>query len=165
MKSLASYLITIFVIFFWIFRIVVAVTATLSIDIGIEPINLTHEIILLFVTLLAIILIVKRNIIGALIYFASYLLYFGSTVITQIIGATEGTLASNQYLNLFFSILGIFLAIVTLLDVLFNKNRTNTRTNKKTDWFYGNKEFDRKLDERADKNNYRTMWCQHKASS
>lgn len=30
-------------------------------------------------------------------------------------------------------------------------------TYKKTDWFYKNEEFDRKLDDRADKNNYRTL--------
>jgi len=28
---------------------------------------------------------------------------------------------------------------------------------KQTDWFYKNKEYDRKLDERADKNQYRTL--------
>ena len=27
---------------------------------------------------------------------------------------------------------------------------------KKTVWFYGNEEFDRKMDDRADRNNYRT---------
>ena len=157
MKSLASYLITIFVIFFWIFRIVVALTATLKMDIGIEPIDLTYEIILLFVTLIAIILIIKRNLIGALIYFASYLLYFGASVITQVIGIIDGTLESSQYINLLFSAIGIILSIATLIDVLFNKNRTNTGKNKKTDWFYKNEQFDRKFDERADKNNYRTM--------
>ena len=31
-----------------------------------------------------------------------------------------------------------------------------TSEDKKTVWFYGNKEYDRQLDERADKNNYRT---------
>ena len=28
---------------------------------------------------------------------------------------------------------------------------------KKTDWFYGDEKYDRKMDERADKNNYRTL--------
>ncbi len=157
MKSLFSYLLIIFVIFFWMLRIAVAVTASMNIDIGIQPINLTFEIVLLFVTLVAIVLVIKRNIFGALIYFASYLLYFGTSTVNQIIELTEGTLEGSQYLGLFVSILGIFLAVFTLIDVLFNKDRTNNHINKKTSWFYDNKDFDRQLDERADKNNYRTM--------
>ena len=157
MKSLFSYLLIIFTVFFWILRIAVAVTASMNIDIGIQPINLTVEIILLFVTLLAIVLVVRRNIIGAIIYFASYILYFGASVITQVMDLVNGTLNTNQYLGLFVSTIGILLAVLTLFDVLFNKNRTNTHVNKKTGWFYDNKDYDRQLDERADKNNYRTM--------
>ena len=157
MKSFFSYLIIIFVIFFWILRIAVALTATLNNDIGIYPIDLTIEIVLLFVTLVSIILIIKRNIIGAIVYFASYLLYFGASTITQIISLSEGTLERSQYLGLIVSILGILLPIFALIDVLFNKDRTNTRVNNKTSWFYDKKDFDRQLDERADKNNYRTM--------
>lgn len=157
MKSLFSYLLLIFTIFFWILRVAVSVTASMNIDIGIQPINLTVEIILLFVTLLAILLVIKRNIIGAIIYFASYVLYFGASVITQVMDLINGTLSTNQYLGLFVSVIGILLAILTLFDVLFNKDRTNTHMDRKTGWFYDNKDYDRKLDERADKNNYRTM--------
>ena len=156
MKSLFSYLIIIFDVFYWIFRIAVALTATLKVDIGVEPVNLTIEIVLLFVTLLAIILVVKRNIIGGLIYFIAYSLYFGTSTVTQIIDLANGSLAINQTLGLITSALGIILGICTLFDVLFNKDRTNTKANKKTDWFYQNKEFDRQFDERADRNEYRT---------
>ena len=156
MKSLFSYLLIIFVIVFWILRIAVAFTTTMEIDIGITPINLTVEIILLFLTLLAIVLIIKRNIIGALIYFSSYLLYFGATTITQVISLIDGSLDKTQYLSLFVSIIGILLAVLTLIDVLFNRDRTNTRVDKKTSWFYDNKDFDRQFDERADRNEYRT---------
>lgn len=157
MKSLASYLITTFTIMFWMFRLVIAFTATLKIDIGVEPINLNYEIILLFVSLLAIVLVVKRNIIGALLYFASYLLYFGSEAYTCIISLIEGTLGTDQYLNLFFACAAIVLATATLLDILFNKDRLNNGKSKKTDWYYKDETYDRKLDDRADKNNYRTM--------
>ena len=44
-----------------------------------------------------------------------------------------------------------------LLDLLMDKNRKNHPKDKKTDWFYDNEQFDRKMDERADKNNYRTL--------
>ena len=157
MKSLASYLITIFAIMFWLFRLVVAFCATLKIDIGIEPINLTYELILLFISLFAIILILKRNIIGALIYFSSYLLYFGANVYAQITDLVEGNLIGEQYLSLMSSCLAIILSTSVLFDVLFNKNRTNNAKSKKTDWYYKDETYDRKLDERADKNNYRTM--------
>ena len=43
------------------------------------------------------------------------------------------------------------------IKVLLDKNRKNNPKDKKTDWFYQNEEFDRKLDDRADKNNYRTL--------
>lgn len=157
MKSLASYLITMFTIMFWFFRLIIAFTTTLKIDIGIETVNLTYEIILLFVTLFAIILIIKRNIIGALIYFASYLFYFGSEAFTLINSLFEGTLLTSQYMSLFFAGIAILLATATLLDILFNKDRVNNGSNKKTDWYYKNEKYDRQLDERADKNNYRTM--------
>ena len=42
-------------------------------------------------------------------------------------------------------------------ESLLDKNRKLNPKDKKTDWFYQNEEFDRKLDDRADKNNYRTM--------
>ena len=47
--------------------------------------------------------------------------------------------------------------MAVLLDLLLDKNRKENPKDKKTDWFYKNEEFDRKLDDRADKNNYRTM--------
>ena len=36
-----------------------------------------------------------------------------------------------------------------------SKGKNSGGNNKKTDWFYGNKDFDRKYDERADKNQYK----------
>ena len=41
---------------------------------------------------------------------------------------------------------------MTLLD----RDKNNPK-DKKTDWFYTNEQYDRQLDERADKNNYRTL--------
>ncbi|MBR6034200.1 MAG: hypothetical protein IKP28_05670 [Clostridia bacterium] len=159
MKSIASYLITFFVVIFWIFRIAVALTASLDMDFGIKPMNLTIEIVLLFVTLLAIVLIIKRNIIGALIYFSAYLLYFGSSAFSQIGYLSDGTMGINSAADLIISFVAIILSIMTLFDVLSDKVRTGSSSgrNKKTDWFYKNEQFDRKLDERADKNNYRTL--------
>lgn len=131
MKSLFSYLVTIFTVMFWFFRLVIALTTTLKIDIGIEVTNITYEIVLLFISLFAIILIIKRNIIGALIYFSTYLLYFGTEAVGLTYNLLEGTLMTTQYLNLFFSIIAVLLAIVTLIDILFNKERINNGKSKK----------------------------------
>ena len=70
--SLISYLITMFAGLFWIFRVVVAVTTSLNIDIGFAVPDLTAEIIMLFVALLCIVLIVRRQLIGAILYMVSY---------------------------------------------------------------------------------------------
>ncbi len=157
MKSLASYLIIIFSIMFWLFRVVVALMATLKIEFMLEPINLTYEIVVLFITLFALVMVVKRNTIGALIYFSTYLLYFGSFAITEILAIVNEGGTGESYLNIGTSVLALILAVAVLIDVLFNKNRTNTSVNKKMDWFYQKGVHEREYDERADKNNYRTL--------
>ena len=65
------------------------------------------------------------------------------------------TLADST--NMIFSMLGIIIALAVLIDLLLDKNRKANPKDKKTDWFYKNEQFDRELDDRADKNNYRTM--------
>ena len=112
----------------------------------------TIEIILLFVTLFALVLVFKRKLLGGVLYFSSYLLYFGTDLYNNIANET------NDYMTILMSILGLILAIAVLGDIVLNKNREAHRTgDKKTDWYYKNKDYDRQYDERADKNNYRTM--------
>ena len=41
--------------------------------------------------------------------------------------------------------------------LLYDKKQEIAPTDKKTDFFYKGDQYDRKYDERADKNNYRTM--------
>ena len=57
----------------------------------------------------------------------------------------------------FFSLIGVILAVAVLIELLLDKNRKVHPVDKKTDWFYKNEQFDRKMDDRADKNNYRTL--------
>ena len=125
---------------------------------GLMPLNQNMEVILLFVVLLCIILVVKRKILGALLYLLSYGLYFGSTVIENIqvlTNAITGTVEIGTYSNLFMAVIGIILPIAVLLDLLWDRERKENPRDKKTDWFYNNEQYDRQLDERADKNNYR----------
>lgn len=160
MKNLLSYLLVMFMILFWGFRIVVAINASLDNNFVIAPLDFTMEIALLFVALFCIILVIKRQIIGGLLYVFSYGLYFGIdlyNIIMPVIQTPGTTIALSQMTSLFFSAIGMFLPLIVLLELLFDKNSKNHPTDKKTDWFYKNEEYDRELDERADKNNYRTL--------
>lgn len=163
MKNFSTWMLVMFMIMFWLLRIMVAFTYELGIDFGgIEPFNQTMEIILLFVVLVCMLFIIKRKIIGALIYLLAYGMYFGSNLLTGI--TTLATASSDVnlssmglYLNTLISLIGIIIPVAILFDLLLDKNRKANPKDKKTDWFYKNEQFDRKMDERADKNNYRTM--------
>ena len=163
MKNFSTWMLVIFMAMFWLLRVVVAFTYEMGIEFGgIEPINQTMEIILLFVVLLCMLLIIKRKMIGALIYLLAYGMYFGTNLITGITAITTVTAEVTTfdigiYLNTFISLIGIVIPIAIIFDLLLDKNRKANPKDKKTDWFYKNEQFDRKMDERADKNNYRTL--------
>ncbi len=155
MTSLFSYLITIFGGMFWLLRVVVAVTYSMDIDFPIDPLNFNTEIALLFVTVACMILIIKRNIIGALIYFLAYGFYFGNDLYNQVINVINGQAVTTDYLSIFISFIGVVIPFLTVMDIFLNKERKGSTKDKKTDWFYDNPEYTRKLDERADKNQYK----------
>ena len=161
MKNFSTWILLMFMVMFWVFRVIVALTAQLKMDFGgIEPLNMQMEVILLFVVLLCIVLVVKRKLIGALIYLLAYGMYFGTTVVNGITVMLNGEFVVfdvSTYMNTFIGIIGIALPLAILIDMLVDKGRKANPKDKKTDWFYNNKEYDRKLDERADKNNYRTL--------
>ena len=150
MKNLTTYLFVIFMIMFWIFRIIVAFCYNLGIDFITEPTDLTFEIILLFLTFLSIILVIKRSTLGGIIYIIGNGLYFGTTIFNAITSETQ-----MNHSDIIFSALGILLPILVLFDLLLDQNRKAHPVDKKTDWFYKNKDFDRQYDERADRNQYK----------
>ena len=119
--------------------------------------NVNLEIFLIFMALLVFILVAKRKFLGAIIYIIGYFGYFGASLWQNIqqMQTTGGMV--DDYLSVFFSFIGIILPVLTLLDLLLDKNRQLHPTDKKTDWFYRNKKYDIQKDERADKNNYRTL--------
>lgn len=154
--ALVSYLITMFAGLFWVFRVVIAVTTSLNIDIGFTPTDMTSEIVMLFVALFCLALIVRRNLLGAVLYVVSYGWYFGKDIYSAVIQIQEGTaLTAMQALNVFVAFVAVILALATLVDIGINKNRKGSTKDKKTDWFYKNEQFDREYDERADRNNYK----------
>ena len=158
MKNMVSYLLVFFMVMFWVFRIIVAVTGTMGFDFPFQPMNNTIEVVLLFVTLVCTILVIKRKLIGAIIYLAGYGFYFGGDLIGWITKLSNGgSIAITDYAVIMMSFIGVILPICVLFELLADKNRKAHPVDKKTDWFYKNEQFDRKMDERADKNNYRTL--------
>ena len=152
MKNMSSYLLVMFMVLFWIFRIVAAGASTFGIDIGIPILEFNFKIILIFVTLVCIILVVKRNIIGAILYLMIHGYYFGVDLFNTLIKNT-----TLDFMRAIISFIGILLPIIVLFELLFDKNRKAHYKDGKTDWYYNNEQYDRKYDERADRNNYRTL--------
>lgn len=156
MRSFTNWMIAMFMIMYWIFRVVVAYMASNYTNFVVQPINITIEIILLFITLICIVLVFKRNIVGGIIYFITYFGYFGIDLFRSIMPVFVGETAEvSNYMTAFTSFIAIILAFIVLLDLSVDKGRKPK--DKKTDWFYANKDYDRELDERADKNNYKTL--------
>ena len=155
MRTFANWMVAMFMIMYWGFRVVVAYQAANYADFFVKPINLTVEIILLFVTVVCIILVFKRKLIGGIIYFLSYLAYFGTDLFKAIMPVFSGEDVSVDYMSAFTSFLAIVLAFAVLLDLAVDKGRKPK--DKKTDWFYTNKDYDRQFDDRADRNNYKTL--------
>ena len=162
MRSVFSWLISALAVMFWVFRIVVAIMATFEIDFIVTPIDLNTEIVLLFVTLPCLVIIIKRNlvggIVGAIIYFGIYGWYFGmelARIIESLITNGTAILPMNVVVQALVCIVAILISLSNLLDIIFSRFRKSENPSKKVDWFYKKEEYDRKLDERRDKNNYR----------
>ena len=84
MKNFSTWMLVMFMILFWILRIIVAVSAELNWDLGaLKPLNQQVEIILLFVVLVCVILVVKRKMLGGLIYLLAYGMYFGVDIVNN----------------------------------------------------------------------------------
>ena len=159
MRNFSTWLLACFVVMFWVFRIIVALMSQMHQEFIVQPFNESMEIILLFVVLACLVLIVKRKMVGALIYLLAYGMYFGTDLVSKVSLLIEdySQLTLSDYTGMMISLIGIIIPVAILLDLLADKNRKAHPKDKKTDWFYKNEQYDRKLDERADKNNYRTM--------
>lgn len=158
MKNLSSYLLAMFMIMFWVFRILVAYKAGFDETFGgFIAFNINIEIILLFITLICFTLIVRRKTIGAIIYLISYGYYFGGYIFSNVIPLIKegATLNADILQNTIVCIIGLVISICTFIDILIEKIKRNKYTDSKTDWFFNNKDTDREKDERADKNQYR----------
>lgn len=155
MKKMASWLIIIFMAMFWIFRLVISYLTSMGFEPTFQPIDMTTEIIVLFVSFIAILLTIRRKLIGGIFYFLVYAYYFGLTAVQGITDIMNNKVGMSGYENIFISCIAIGLAIAAVLDLILNKDGHEGKDNENTYWFYKNKKYERKLDERADKNQYR----------
>ena len=73
------------------------------------------------------------------------------------VATSDGLADIYTYDTIIASTICIAAALFAFLNILVDKNRAAHPTDKKTDWFYKGEKYDRKMDERADKNNYRTL--------
>jgi hypothetical protein len=160
MASFSTWILTIFMVMFWLFRAIVAVCTQFSVDLlGIVVYDFNMEVIISFVVLICIILVVKRKLIGSLIYLALYGVYFGEHFITNIMNLTQGqTVTIDLSANLISDLVGIILALFVVLDMLVDKGRKANPIDRKTDWYFKNEKYDEELkarDQREDKNEYK----------
>ena len=146
-----SLLATMFMGMFWMLRVVVALMYSLESDFAVQPLNINVEIALLFVTLLAIILVVRRNMLGALIYLISYGIYFGIDLYQSL---ASGMADAQDYGAVFISAVAMILAVLVYLDLSFSKDNKTGMGNKKTNWFYGTDKYERKKESWEDTNQY-----------
>ena len=158
MKSLSSWLLVMFMGMFWIFRIVVAFQAQYEQDFGgFIVFNLTVEVILLFLAIVCMALVLRRNIIGGIIYLGAYGYYFGGYIVTNSLPSLINgeTLSMSVLQNTMIAAVGLLIALFVFFDLLIARVRRRDPKDKKTDWYFQNDKYDRKYDERADKNEYR----------
>lgn len=159
MASFSTWILTIFMVMFWLFRAIVAVCTQFSVDLlGIVAYDFNMEVIIAFVTLICIILVVKRKLIGSLIYLALYGVYFGEHFITNIMSLTQATVTIDLSMNLISDLVGIMLALFVVFDMLVDKGRKANPIDRKTDWYFKNEKYDEELkarDQREDKNEYK----------
>lgn len=151
-----SYFLTFLAVIFWIFRIFVAIMESIGEVFICNTLNLGIEILIIFLSLPCLLLIIKRNLIGATLYLGMYGAYFGTALYNSYFGINlDQELQITNTISLISSAIGVIIPIFVFIDILLNKNRTNNSLNKKTDWYYNNDKFDREYDERADKNQYK----------
>jgi len=158
--ALSTILLILFIFMFWFFRVIVALCTQFSVNlIGIISYNLEFEIIISFVILFCIVLIIKRKLIGALLYSVLYVIYFGKHLLSGMISIFNGVNPTIEVsTNLVCDLCAILLVFFCLLDIIADKNRKKTPKDRNTDWYFNNKDYDeeiKKRDPREDKNNYK----------
>ena len=151
--TLFGYLMTALAGIFWLFRVIVAFCATTGKAFSVVPLNVTAEIVVIFISF--IVLVLKRKMLGAIIYMIAHFAYFGVDLYKAINAIIEEGANISNYPNLLISAIGVILPFVIFANIGLNTGKKSAGNNKNTDWFYKSTEHDRVYDERADRNQYK----------
>lgn len=151
-RSVGSYLLAFFCFMFWGFRVLVAVQTNLGSVFVVPAIDLTYEVIVLFASFITLLFVIRHNMAGVVVYAGIYSMYFG----VHLMKSLAGTVYADPMMMLIDAV-AMLLVVLQIFDTLLDKSRKANPRDKKTDWFYKNKAYDRQLDERADKNEYKIM--------
>ena len=154
MKSVANYLIAMLMFMYWVFRVVVEYMYQTGREFIATPISSISEIVILFISLICIVLVVKRIMFGGIIYAVAYFGYFGVDLYQKLTPVINWeSLNMNASMDIVCSGAAVVLAIIVVIDVA--SSQIKPVENKQTSWFYDNKEFDRRHDSRDDRNQYK----------
>lgn len=154
MKSVANYLIAMLMFMYWVFRVIVEYMYQTGREFIATPISSISEIVILFISLICIVLVVKRIMFGGIIYAVAYFGYFGVDLYQKLTPVINGeSLNMNASMDIVCSGAAVVLAIIVVIDVA--SSQIKPVENKQTSWFYDNKEFDRQHDSRDDRNQYK----------
>lgn len=156
-KTMAHYLIIMFMVMLLIFRFVVLFTTVLGIDFPITVANENFEIVMILISLVCIILFTKTKLVGGIIYLASSFVYYGPEFIDLLPTAMNGTISMDMAIQIIVLLIELVIPIFALFILIYDKKQEIDPVDQKTDFFYKGNQYDRKYDDRADKNNYRTM--------
>lgn len=157
MRTMSNYLIIMLSIILFVFRLVVVFTAVIGIEFMIEPVSIPYEMILLFIMIICIILMSKNKLSGAIVLVVASIAYYGPSLLEQIKYLSSNAVSIETATQTIVSIICLVIPIFAFFIIALAKEQEKRPVDKKTDFFYKNEAYDRKFDERADKNNYRTM--------
>ena len=149
MNRIFNNILIVIALIFWGINIMALLAFQTGETFFIEPkLEFVLEIVLLFITLIALIFIGRQNVVGSLIYFIVQVIY------------SYGSLKGNVQLDLITSFITYFqlgLSLFIMLNIFLIMKQRAKPIDEKRDWFFANDKFDKQKDEREDKNNYRIM--------
>jgi len=157
MRTMSHYLIIMLTVLLFIFRLIVAFTTALEIEFAVTALNVNLEIGLLFVTIISIILMSRNKLSGAVILTVSSIAYYGADILEKFKIISQNNVSVDTAMQLVISVICVIIPVFAFFIIAFAKEQEKRPVDKKTDFFYKNEAYDRKYDERADRNNYRTM--------
>ena len=155
-RTMSHYLIIMFMVMLLIFRFVVLFTTIFGINFPVVTANESIEIAFIFITFICIILFTKTKLIGGILFLVMSFIYYGIEFYKLIPSIMEGIISQDMGIQAVVLMIELIIPIFAFFILVYDKKQEIRPTDKKTDFFYKGEQYDRKYDDRADRNNYRT---------